>query len=87
MVIVCCMICIGDAIMLCTARSYDMLICCCMLICIYAFRAGLMRLIGRDGVFWPEGSGLGTARRNVFSRGCFASSGVGCVSLVVRVLA
>ena len=77
----------GDSIMLCTAGLYDMLIYCCMLICINASCAGLMRLIGYDGVFWPEGSGLGTARRNVFCRGCFALSDVGCVSLVVRVLA
>ena len=81
------MLCIGDAIMLCIAKLYDMSICCCLLICIDASRAGLIRLIGRDEMFWPRGAGLGTPRRNAFCRGHLASNDVRRVPMVVRVLA
>ena len=87
LVIVYCMIRIGDAIMLCTAKLYDMLICCCMMICIVASCAGLIRLIGRDEMFWPRGAGLRTPRRNAFCRGHLASNDVRRVPMVVRVLA
>ena len=58
-----------------------------MLLCIYVISAGLLRLFGRVGVFWPRGSGLRTARRNVFCRGYLALNDGKCVSLVNRVFA
>ena len=82
-----CMTCVGDVVMLCGIMLYDVWTCCCMLICIYAMCAGLLRLIGHVGIFWPKGSGLRTARRNVFSRGRLVCNDVRRVSLVNRVLA
>ena len=81
------MTCVCDAVMLYGIRLYDMLICYFMLICIYTSDAGLLILIGRDGVFWTRGSGLVTARRNMFCRGCLALNDVRRVLMVNRVLA
>ena len=81
------MTCVGDAVMLCGIILYGVMICCFMLICICASHAGLLCLIGRDGAFWPGGSGLRTAWRNVFCRGRLASNDGRFVSLVNRVLA
>ena len=81
------MTCVCDAVMLYGIMLYDMLICYCMLICIYAHRAGLLCLICRDGVFWPRGSGLRKARRNMFRRGRFTLNDARDVSMVNRVLA
>ena len=87
LVIVYFMTCVCDAVMLYSIGLYDMLIWYCMLICIYAYRAGLLCLIGRDSVFWPRGSGLRKARRNVFRRGRFTLNDSRNVSMVNRVFA
>ena len=81
------MTCVGDAVMLCSIMLYDMWICYCMMLCICVTCAGLLRLFGHDGIFWPRGSGLRAARRNVFCRGRLALDDEKCVSLVSRVLA
>ena len=81
------MTCVGDAVMLCSIILYDMWRCYCMLVCIHASCAGLLRLIGLVGILRPRGSGLSEARLNVFNRGRFALNDVRCVSLVNRVLA
>ena len=47
------MTCVGDAVMLCSTMLYDVWICYCMLLCIYVISAGLFRLFGRVGIFWP----------------------------------
>ena len=85
--IVHCMTCIGDAVMLCSDMLDDMLVCYCMMICIYVSRAGLLCLIGRDGLLWPIGSGLRVVRRKLFGRGHLVVNKGRCVSLVNRVLA
>ena len=81
------MTCVGDAVVLCSAMLCDMWICYYMRLCIYVISAGLLRLFGHDSIFWPRGSGLRTARRNVFCRGRLALNDEKCVSLVNRVLA
>ena len=81
------MMCVDDAVMWCSIMLNDMVICYCVLICIYIPRAGLMCLIGRDGLLWPIGPGLETVRRNALGRDCFARNGERWFSLVNRVLA
>jgi len=66
------MTCVCDAVMYCSVVLDDIMRCCCMMICIYVSCAGLLCLIGRDGLFWQIRPGFGTVRRNVFGRGRFA---------------
>ena len=81
------MTCVCDAVMLYGIKLYDMLICYCMLICIDAYRVGLLCLICRDGVFWPRGSGLSEAWRNMFCHGRLTLNDAMIVSMVNRVFA
>ncbi len=85
--IVHCMTCIGDAVMLCSDMLNDMLVCYCMMICICVSRVGLLCLIDRDGRLGPIGAGLRVVRLNVFSRGHWVVNEVRWVSMVNRVLA
>jgi hypothetical protein len=82
-----CMICVGDAVMLCSVMLDDMLVCYCMMICIYVSRAGLLCLIGRDGRLWPIGAGLRVVWLNMFNRGHRVVNEVRWFSVVNRVLA
>ena len=81
------MACVGEDVMTCRIMLSDMLMCCYMMMGIYASRAGLIRLIGRDGIFWPREAGLGPPRRNVLCRGRSSSNDVRRVLMVVPVLA
>ena len=87
LVIVYCMTCVCDAVMLYGTKLFDMLIFYCMLICIDAYRAGLLCLFCRYEVFWTRGSGLRKARRNMFRRGRFTLNDARNVSMVNRVFA
>ena len=79
--------CVGDAVMMHSVMWYDMLVCYCMMICIYVSRVGLLCLIDRDGRLWPIGAGLRVVRLNMFSRGHWVVNEVRWVSMVNRVLA
>ena len=81
------MTCVCDAVMLCSVVFDDVWISCCMMMCIYVSCAGLLCLIGRDGLFWPIRPGVWTVRRNLFGRGRFALNEERWFSLVNRVLA
>ena len=70
--IVHCMMCIGDAVMLFGGMLTDTLVCFCILICIYVTFAGLLCLIGCEGLLWPIGVGVRLVRLNLFSRGHLA---------------
>ena len=65
---------------------YGLMVCCCMVICNKALRAVLLFIIGRDGLFWPRGVGLGIMRRNGSGSAVLACM-IGCVSMVNQVLA
>ena len=71
------MACVGDAVML-----YDLVICCCMLICNYASRVVLLFVTACDELLLSGGSGLRAVRRNMFGRGRFSLEEEKCVSLV-----
>ena len=65
------MSCVDDAGMLCSVVLFIMLIDCCMAICNYVLRAGLLFIIGCDKPL-RTGGRFGIARRNMFGRGCFS---------------
>ena len=65
---------------------YCLMIRFCMVICNKASRAVFLFIIGRDGLLWPRGGGLGIMRRNGSGSVVLACM-IGCVSMVNQVLA
>ena len=80
------MTCVGDAVMLYGGVLYGLMIRCCMVICNCASRAVLLLIIGRVGLFWPRGSGVGMVWHNGSDSAILACM-IGCVSMVNQVLA
>ncbi len=81
------MMCVGDAVMMHSVMLYDMLVCYCMMICIYVSHAGLLCLICRDGRLWPIEAGLRVVWLNMFRRGHRVVNEVRWFSVVNCVLA